>query len=69
MTSRSEEFRAKAEECQEFANRGRDEGQRQHEELARQWRELADQAAGRARSCVITEDTTMLSKGSYPRRS
>ena len=37
----TEEFRARAAECQHLANRSSGEGKRQYEELARQWRELA----------------------------
>jgi len=37
----TEEFQARAAECQHLANRSGGEGKRQYEELARQWRELA----------------------------
>jgi hypothetical protein len=37
----TEEFHARAAECQHLANRSGGEGKRQYEELARQWRELA----------------------------
>ena len=37
----TEEFQARAAECQHLANRWGGEGKRQYEELARQWRELA----------------------------
>jgi hypothetical protein len=37
----TEEFHARAEECQHLANRWGGEGKRQYEGLARQWRELA----------------------------
>jgi hypothetical protein len=37
----TEEFQARAAECQRLANRSGGEGKRQYEELARQWRELA----------------------------
>ncbi|HKF30347.1 MAG TPA: hypothetical protein VKB29_13975 [Candidatus Binataceae bacterium] len=37
----TEEFQARAAECQHLANHSGGEGKRQYEELARQWRELA----------------------------
>jgi len=37
----TEEFQARAAECQHLANGSGGEGKRQYEELARQWRELA----------------------------
>jgi len=43
--TRSDDYRAHAEECQALADRARDPGvKRAYEKLARQWRELADQA-------------------------
>jgi uncharacterized protein YukE len=37
----TEEFQARAAECQHLANHWGGEGKRQYEDLARQWRELA----------------------------
>ena len=43
----TEEFRARAAECQHLANCWGGEGKRQYEELARQWRELAELVSSR----------------------
>jgi hypothetical protein len=43
--TRSDDYRAHAEECQAQADRAQDPGvKRAYEKLARQWRELAEQA-------------------------
>ena len=42
MQSKSDEFRARAQECRELASRVNGRAKEQYEELARQWLELAE---------------------------
>jgi hypothetical protein len=49
MRTRSDDFRAHADECRKLAAFLRGAGKSQYEELARQWLKLAEQLEGKAR--------------------